>query len=463
MANFINKYATTAAYSNSDEVAARAALGGNGTVSLDAEKKEVHYDGINIEIPRKAASVGTCVYADSNGGVHFLAGDTVKSSAIQSGWELAGVVALRKGNKALVLHKSENTSIRFTSCWAWEIVGITYDASNTIQFMQNRIKSGTTDTIEAFNIGSPLTFTPTDIDSAVSSIDTFLKANQGGTSEGAIAAYNWHCEKINGKIWVISDFTSPDYRQYQGKIVNTSASTTGIDCSLNMWELAGCMHDQTRIVRNDGYASDYYSIWNKDVVKVKGTNGGSPQDAIGTNGYYNETNFNNSTVLKAYYGTYDNYLEAMLARYPEGNNAMGEYARRGAEISSIANSVMYTKLDGSTTAYMFTAIHYTKTLKAHSTASVEGMNEGDWYMPGIDEIVAIFSQMKVDGSDAIHTAFANAGLTSVYPINPSSNVDRWVPARSGSRHAWLLSTAGLIGNYYFYNGSRAVGVSLLEL
>jgi hypothetical protein len=91
------------------------------------------------------------------------------------------------------------------------------------------------------------------------------------------------------------------------------------------------------------------------------------------------------------------------------------------------------------------------------------MNAGDWYMPGLDEIVEIFSQMKVDGSDPIHQAFANAGQSSAYPVNPSSNVYRWVPARSNTNAAWCLHTAGFITANSFSYPYRACGVALLDL
>jgi hypothetical protein len=91
------------------------------------------------------------------------------------------------------------------------------------------------------------------------------------------------------------------------------------------------------------------------------------------------------------------------------------------------------------------------------------MNAGDWYMPGLDEIVEIFSQMKVDGSDPIHQAFANAGQSSAYPVDPSSNVYRWVPARYSSTYAWLLNPAGYIYPNPFSYSYRACGVALLDL
>jgi hypothetical protein len=84
-------------------------------------------------------------------------------------------------------------------------------------------------------------------------------------------------------------------------------------------------------------------------------------------------------------------------------------------------------------------------------------------MPGLDEIVEIFSQMKVDESDPIHQAFANAGQSSAYPVNPNSNVYRWVPARFGSYYTWLLNAAGYITSFTFTGYSRSCGVALLDL
>ena len=459
---FINKYENAAAYAADT---ARTALG-KSTVSMETDTRKLHFDGVNVEVPRKSVRVGTAVYADGNGNLHFVDGATVKSASIPSGWEFVGVVSLRKGDKALVLHKNENTGIRFTSCWAWEITGVVYGSSNTIQFQQR--KSTGTNTFTMVDIGSALVFTPTDIDDAVSQIDAHLKAsgNEGGKSydSAIVANYNWHCEKLDGRIWVIADFDSnPSYRQYEVGVVKNTAVANGPVSNNNMWTLAGMDSNYTTIRRNDGVNSSYYSIWNKDVVRVKASNQGSPVDKVANDGFYSETNFNNTSVLKAYYGTYDKYLDDLMPKYPVNGGAMKAYAGKGAETCAIAESVVYTKRDGVTTDYMFTAIHYAKTLKAHSTASVDGMNAGDWYMPGLDEIVDIFSQMKVDGSDPIHQAFANAGMSSAYPIKPSSNVSRWVPARFGYTTTWLLKSTGNFYSNYFYYAHSACGVALLAL
>ena len=75
-AKYINLYANQAGYDaethkvNGDEV------------SLIEDVNKVVYDGVNVELPRKAVKVGTCVYADSNGALHFLDGASGTSTIL---------------------------------------------------------------------------------------------------------------------------------------------------------------------------------------------------------------------------------------------------------------------------------------------------------------------------------------------------------------------------------------------
>ena len=113
MANFINKYNTTSAYS--DDASARAALG--STVSLDVQANEIHYDGVNAEVKRPKA--GDAVYADeTNNKVIFYAGETLQtessngyrpkgSRVTDTTLKPVGVVATVHGNKVEVLYHTQ--------------------------------------------------------------------------------------------------------------------------------------------------------------------------------------------------------------------------------------------------------------------------------------------------------------------------------------------------------------------
>jgi hypothetical protein len=83
----------------------------------------------NYEKPKRYAVVGDDVYADANGNVHFLVASTINQSTLPSGWEYVGAVALRKGSKATILHKNENSGIKFANLmpevsFLWRMVAL---------------------------------------------------------------------------------------------------------------------------------------------------------------------------------------------------------------------------------------------------------------------------------------------------------------------------------------------------
>jgi hypothetical protein len=66
--SYINKYADAAEYAADT---ARTALG-KSTVSLESDSGVLHYDGVNVEVPKKSVKVGDAVYVDGSGNLHFI-------------------------------------------------------------------------------------------------------------------------------------------------------------------------------------------------------------------------------------------------------------------------------------------------------------------------------------------------------------------------------------------------------
>jgi hypothetical protein len=129
----------------------------------------------------------------------------------------------------------------------------------------------------------------------------------------------------------------------------------------------------------------------------------------------------------------------------------------GKQTADRLSAVKYTPLNGTETA-VFGAETYAAGQKAHSTASVPGLDEGDWYIPGIDEEYEIFSAMNTDGSDPVNAAFVAAGSSA-----RSLSVARWVPARNYDIYAWNLSNNGFFNTNAINYNSRACCVALLDL
>lgn len=449
-ASFINLYENQAGYNAETH-------GVNGSeVSLIDDIEKVVYDGVNVEIPEGVVpAVGTALWVDGNGGKHFFEGSSVDAAKLTAqGLTFVGVVALSKGRKATILHKDESIDIKFSSCWAWEVTGLTYGAEQSIVFQQVE----KTSPYSNVTVGT-CTFTPSDADDAISKIDTWLRANPGDTS--TCYEYKWHCTKINGGIWVIAD-TNTSNRQYTS--LHGSGTTSGVAVKANMWTLAGYSTDYTQLQRTDGKVGGS-SLWNTYRAKQYMDSNGNistptdsnPDDSIGIYAESNFTAANCPNTYAMYGGDYDDYLEHKLIKYPAGDGAMPAYAGDGKRANYAMDAISYVPLAGGDAVKMFSSVGYAKQRKAHATASVPGLNAGDWYVPGYDEIFEIFKQMKTDGSDKINTSFVKCGSSA-----RSLSLYRWVPARCVYAGAWMLNIIGVPSNGYFDSYGRTCAVAVVE-
>lgn len=64
--------------------------------------------------------------------------------------------------------------------------------------------------------------------------------------------------------------------------------------------------------------------------------------------------------------------------------------------------------------WLFPAAHYAATVRAHPNISVSGLNEGDWYVPGMEELFPIIKNLQLDGSDPVNTALINSNASNRY-------------------------------------------------
>lgn len=406
----------------------------------------------NYEKPKRYAVVGDDVYADANGNVHILVASTINTSTLPSGWEFVGVVALRKGTKATILHKNEKSSITFANCWLFKVTGLTFPlASSVSMVMQQGPTSGST----PVEVG---TYTSsegvTTLDDFVADLDNWLQDNP--TASGALADYGWHAAKMKDADGNDACFIIVDKMSAQSRFSPVKSSTSGVTAPMHMWNYAGFTTDVTQVKRKDG-VNTYAVVWNKEIFKAYNTNVNNPTDSLTTTGLFNEARFNATTTVKGYYGTYDNYLDNMVPDTDATTGAYAVYKGIGKQTADRLNAVKYTPLNGTEKA-VFGAEAYAGGQKAHSTASVPGLDKGDWYIPGIDEEYEIFSAMKADGSDPVNAALVAAGSSA-----RSVAVARWSPARYYSFSAWFLLSSGAFYGIYFSSDSRACCVAQYDV
>ena len=426
-------------------------------VSLVETPKTVHFDGVNVE-RNSNPSVGDALYIDASGGKHFIDGKTYVPSSIPSGFTSVGAVVARKGDKALILHKDENTGVKFASCWQHEITGLADHLGTeiTIQFRQ-ALTSGN------INIGSPLVFTPATLAEAAAAIDTHLRANPGGTAAGAGWNYNWHCELAlnyagEESVIVTSD-NIVDYRQ-SNTIVDTSASTSGIIGTMNMCNFLPAYGDSTMLRVNGGFG--YRPGWNFERLKQWATTNttiATPSSMVSVHDGSNivsQDQFENNQYcadLRAEYGTFDNYIKSLMLRWPVRKGGQWSLYGTGKGNTEQLASKTHLNLAGDTVD-TFSAAKWS----ASKSFDSDGLRLGDWYMPQMDECFDIFAPMKLDGSDPV-----NATLKKMTGNARSLSVSRWVPARNSYSNAWVMFNYGSFSNSAFNHSHRCEAVALLTI
>lgn len=408
----------------------------------------------NFEKAKKYATKGDAIYFDGDGVIHVIDGKSVNSSTIADGWTYVGPVAKVRDGKAMILNKEENTSIKFASCWQYEITGIKYNQSNTIQFQQAK-------TSGSVNIGDPFTFTPTDIDDAVDKIDEFLRDNVGGTDAGAGWNYNWHCEKLPNpsgvdSVVVVAD-NNVDYRQY-ASIINSSGTTTGITSNQNMCNF---LPAYTTLLRNNS-GNGYRVGFIKDrLLEYYATNTtiANPTSMVPVNSendIVSKTQFEENQYcadLRDAYGTFEKYIESVMLAWPSNEGNQVNMNGTGKEYTELLAARKHKNLSGTETATYPAA-----TYSSEVGYEAEGLEEGNWYMPDAIEFFEIFNDMKVDGTDIVN-ATQNRATGSPFSLS----VARWLPARSSPTYACGIYSSGASTNNPFSNTIRACAVTLLTL
>ncbi len=397
----------------------------------------------NFEVPKQLAIIGDAVYKDSFGNSRFVRASTLDKDTIPEGWTFIGAVSLRDSSTIAVLHKTENTSVKWANMWLFKVSGLKLDGTDSFVLQQGPESGNTPVEVGTFTASAAAT----DLDTLVSELDTWLRANT--TATGALANYNWHAEKHEDADGVDSCFIVVDNINSQSRFSPIKSSTSGATAPLYVWDWCGFMADSTTIKRKDGVMT-YAVVWNKERFKANNTNVNSPTDSLTTTGLFNEAGFDATTTVKAYYGTYDNYLDNMVPDEDATSGAYALFKGKGKEAFEGLADVTFPNLSGTST----------KVFAAEAWAATLGKLDGaDFIVPSIDTVYEIFSAMKSDGSDAVNYARVKAGVSKL-----DNDKSRWVPARTNYFSAWMLS-----GNGCFFNGStmssttRAVSVALLDL
>lgn len=402
MASYINNYPDAAAYAA--DSSARVALGGS-TVSMEDDTKVLHFDGVNVVVPRPKQGDAvyvptTSVYSSeapgggvTDGSVTFVAGDTVDDAKMSAaGFTAIGVVASVRGNKCYVLYKtvgavgpfftgatSSSYSIPSDKLSDADLAKITADDAEDTQGLVGYRATCQIDVLFAWLTGRG-----------------GARMNEGWNG-GADGLQN---DFLNGADWGLplgpaaSNITAHDATTYNvaETIAKFGAGEAGFRKYLESRRLAyPCSRASNSVVFQDGKAATKILV-----------------DA-------NEA---------------DNSAFFRVAQFAYNHNlTWGSYGQ---------------------------------------FANVDGLRRGDWFQPGLGIVQDIFRHVKYTlespAADVFNKTLSKIGGDALQLNSNSSDSRYWVPFARSRSYGWYLTNNGIFaGTAALYTDRRALSVALLEL
>lgn len=397
---------------------------------------EVIVDGINVMT--KTPLVGDAVYHDGTNYYFFKGGDQLNHTAlIGKGYTAVGMVVGLKGNKALVIN-GENISSKYLNVWQYAITNIT-STSITLGFKMRPDYDNYT------NVSVTLSSTAVNATTASEITSALESTNSGYTTHGFWAWF----DETNNRIVVQCDLVE-NWQQYQ-------CTATGCSVSVCVWE---DMPEHSQYWRKTGKFTNYRALMNIDRgYAYWSANGSTPTEnvpihQVGNNNPVTEAAFTGSlycSLLRETYGDYRTYLsEEFGVMYPQKYGVFG--LPDGQTLTNKYGNKTAQKKDG-TTVYKFPALHYPLTV---GYSGVNGIETGDWYLPGVDEGMMFMPDEPM--------ALINATATKMDKTGVANNNYRWFAQRYGIIYAWSFDgNLGELGNSSVSSGFIVQAVALLDI
>ena len=399
------------------------------------------------------AKVGDILWVDPKNGDKYFFDKSIYpvSQAVADGLESVGVVADVDGRKLLILYKDEISETHFANCWMFKVTGINLDGTTNTLNMQQHASNG-----NAVSAGTFTDSTSTTLSEFCTALDTWLREHQ--TVAGS-SVTNWHCELMPDGDGVDSCFIVVDYNSWENRLTPIASGSTAT-ATCYMWEFAGQNTDRTSLLRKNG-SNIYYAGYNKDRLIEYFSDPThqsiSPTDNPNGAGILNKADFEGSSypnVKAAYNNDYENYMEAMLMKWPSATGSQAAFAGTGAAIGAALGTHTHKNLAGET-VYTFPACRNAYTRATTGMKKSESLGDGAWHLPDVVEGFKVLSKMKTDGTDDINSSLS--AISASMPLN----VSRWSCSRYTEYLNWYVFDNGY---FHYISGSivKCISVALLE-
>lgn len=416
------------------EYNAQAPSVGESDVTLVLQDKAVKYDGVNVrtDMPQ----VGDAVYHDGND-VVFIKGSTLNNALLDSSLlTKVGDVDGLFGDYALIRDKN-TASNKYLDVCQYSITAI----SSTNLAIMLRMSPD-----YAVNTMVNVTLTSAEINAtsaAEISAAVAAKATEVGDTKAwwaYLADDNDNKVDSGGTKIIIQCDTCVDYRFY-------NVSATGCTIAHTTW---GDMPAKDNYLKANGKTTNYRGLmniargaayWATQSSRVLSANVAVHSEAGNTDPMKKSDFLNNAYAaeLKAYYGTYENYLRGEFGiltpqqqgafSLPSGKELTMKYALKTAP----------TKAGG--TKYKFPHLYYCY----NRSYSIDGLDFGDWFSPGVVEGVQMMDDKTI--------ALVNPTATKMGIPTISNSSYRWLAQRYSVYHAWIFGGNSGYLNFNHVNGA----------
>lgn len=439
---------------------------------------DVRFSSKGSPVETDDPQIGDALYLDSNNKRKWLkGGDLLYGCTIPSGYVPVGVVIKRLGDDVLIHYYDCSVNKKFASAWMWEITGMTLDGtSRNIVFRQHK-EDNTAVTIGTF------TYSATTMADFCTALDTWLRANPGGTAAGASWNYNWHCEYAENYQGNLSCIVIADNMVHVRQA--NSIVSSGATASMNMAYMLPAISESVGFERMGGSHGIRAGANAERLIEYYSSNAGSTatltSDVTPTTAgtVVSKTQFEEDShcaPLRAVYKTFEEYIKkCVMLKWPSFKYGM-------ATTYGKANEWTYAlaKKTDSQTGNLVTRQHFNINGEAVTTfpaadfaASINfnspGLDAGNWRMMGVEDTFEMIRNMKAGLSG--HSSYAGFDLVNktLYAMkgDDSSSVKltsaRWLAVRYNTYNAWDFGNTGSFGSNPFYYAFRVSAVALLTL
>lgn len=436
---YLNKYATTAAYTADTNRPTNET-----TVSLITDGTGVKFDGKNVLVEKAGAEVGDILVFDKTTSTKkFVKATTLNVATLPASLVTIGVVYNRTNSQVYIVAKTNESNQRWAQGYKVKLAGFDLVNGGTFTITVN----ATTTADVVYPAGTTLAAIVTLISTAINAgvANTALKNwTVAAGADYITIEHNWYTPLIT--IVTVTDsalkvtaatLTPIDYQKTLTGLLPAYNVTTRVDGSATSW--AGGNHEKFR--------SHYYVNGTTDINQAVGV-GNPVKYAV-----YNSTD---NPILIGFYGAgedgYTKYIAAKMAKMPYGKNANQDFD--GKINTDKLAAVTFVDADG-TTQPAFPAAYKAKNTAVGTVAGFNtGLESGSWWMPAFRELFELVRDRKGDASDQLNKSLAAIGGHIILPTHYL-----WASTETGSSNAWYyLGNYGdlyYFGKYYSYR-SRAV-------